>query len=82
MNLAQAIRVSANEAVAFVGAGGKTTALFQLARQLKPPVILSTTTHLGISQALLADRHIIVRSSEDLKIIWGFNLTAGDSGDW
>jgi len=69
MNLAQAIRVSGSEAVAFVGAGGKTTALFQLARQLKPPVILSTTTHLGISQAVLADHHIIIRSPEDLNKI-------------
>ncbi len=33
--------------VAFVGAGGKTTAMFQLARELTPPVIVTTTTHLG-----------------------------------
>jgi probable selenium-dependent hydroxylase accessory protein YqeC len=34
--------------VAFVGAGGKTTALFRLARELAPrPVLLTTTTHLA-----------------------------------
>lgn len=66
MNLVQATRLSGNACVALVGSGGKTTALFQLSRQLKPPVILSTTTHLGISQASLADQHFIVRSSEDL----------------
>jgi hypothetical protein len=40
--------------IAFVGAGGKTTALFQLAREL-PPVIVNATTHLGVWQSL-ADR--------------------------
>jgi molybdenum cofactor cytidylyltransferase len=66
MNLVQAIRLTGNEAVALVGSGGKTTALFQLARQLKPPVIVSTTTHLGIQQARFADLHFIVRTVDDL----------------
>ncbi|MGB7875024.1 MAG: selenium cofactor biosynthesis protein YqeC [Anaerolineales bacterium] len=45
--------------VAFVGAGGKSTAMFQLARELPPPVIVTATTHLGVWQTPLADRHII-----------------------
>ncbi len=34
MHLAAALRYSNHQIVAFVGAGGKTTALFQLAREL------------------------------------------------
>ncbi len=51
--------------VAFVGAGGKTTALFQLARELSP-CIVTTTTHLGAWQAKEADQHIIIRKQEDV----------------
>ncbi|MCP4138810.1 MAG: putative selenium-dependent hydroxylase accessory protein YqeC [Chloroflexi bacterium] len=51
--------------VAFVGAGGKTTALFQLARELSP-CIVTTTTHLGAWQAKEADQHIIIRKAEDV----------------
>jgi molybdenum cofactor cytidylyltransferase len=67
------------EGVALVGAGGKTTALFQLARELtlsggrrqaKPeaegPVIVTTTTHLHIDQIKLADSHWIGQKPEDL----------------
>jgi molybdenum cofactor cytidylyltransferase len=53
--------------VAFVGAGGKTTALFQLARQLPPPVIVTTTTHLSEAQASLADEHYVIRTLAELK---------------
>ena len=56
--------------IAFIGAGGKTTAMFQVARQLsmteKLPVIVTTTTHLGAWQILLADQHIIADSSAPL----------------
>ncbi|MBT3338763.1 MAG: putative selenium-dependent hydroxylase accessory protein YqeC [Anaerolineae bacterium] len=51
--------------VAFVGAGGKTTALFQAARELAP-CIVTTTTHLGAWQADAADQHIIIRKPEDV----------------
>ena len=54
------------EGVAFVGAGGKTTAIFQLARELTPPVLITTTTHLGTWQIPLADQHIIAREASDL----------------
>lgn len=57
------------ERVAFVGAGGKTTALFQLARELLPPVIVSATTHLGVWQIPLADRHIIAKTPAPLEAI-------------
>lgn len=63
MNLSRALRLHAdtNHAkVAFVGAGGKTSSLFQLARELPPPVLVAATTHLGAWQTKLADKHIIV----------------------
>lgn len=66
MNLVRALRISPGEAVALVGSGGKTTAIFQIARQLPPPVIVSVTTHLGILQARFADQHVTVHSADDL----------------
>jgi molybdenum cofactor cytidylyltransferase len=62
VNLLQAARLDGINRVAVVGAGGKTTALFQLARQSlaagRPNVLLSATTHLGVDQARWADRHL------------------------
>jgi molybdenum cofactor cytidylyltransferase len=66
MNLAQALRLETPACLALVGAGGKTTALFQLARQLPAPVIVTATTHLATSQLKLADRHLILRTGEDI----------------
>jgi molybdenum cofactor cytidylyltransferase len=43
--------------VAFVGSGGKSTALFHLAREYPPPVIVTATSHLEIFQAKRADHH-------------------------
>ena len=57
------------EEIAFVGAGGKTTAMFQLARELPPPVIVSATTHLGAWQIPLADKHIIATTPAPLEAI-------------
>lgn len=66
MNLVRALRLSGKERLAFVGSGGKSTALFQIARQLIPPVIVTATTHLAVSQARLADRWIIATSPEKI----------------
>ena len=67
LSLAKALRLSPTPPprVAFVGAGGKTTALFQLAREIAP-CIVTTTTHLGTWQADLANQHIIIRKPEDV----------------
>ena len=55
-------------AVGVVGAGGKTTAMFQLARDLAvtTPVIVTATAHLGVWQIALADQNVIARSARDL----------------
>lgn len=67
ISLSRALRLPPNPRLALVGSGGKTTALFRIARQLPPPVLVTTTTHLGVSQAVFADRHFILTSSEDLE---------------
>ncbi len=84
MNLAltQALRVNSSPCIAFVGAGGKTTAMFQVARQLTPPVIVTATSHLGAWQIPFADQHIIAGSpalSEEMEHgLQGVILVTGD----
>jgi molybdenum cofactor cytidylyltransferase len=67
LSLARALRIASSSCVAFAGAGGKTTAMFQLARELPPPVIVTATTHLGAWQTTLADQHIITETPEPLE---------------
>ncbi len=55
--LAQALGVGERPRVALVGSGGKTTAMFTLARELPPPVLVTTTTHLAPEQVRWADEH-------------------------
>ena len=69
MNLVRALRFDEVESMAFVGAGGKTTTMFQLARQLTPPVLVTTTTHIGTWQVKLADRHLIIDKDSQLDLI-------------
>lgn len=54
--LSQALRIDPGQVAAFTGAGGKTSALFACARELAPALV-TTSTHLGVWQAALADRH-------------------------
>ncbi len=83
MKLVDALRLVQPIQVAFAGAGGKTTAMFRLARQLPGPVFVTTTTHLGINQAVLADHHIIVENAKDIALLsldpsaQGVNLVTG-----
>jgi molybdenum cofactor cytidylyltransferase len=67
LSLAQALRVNSSPCVAFIGAGGKTTAMFQLARQLPSPVFITATSHLGTWQLKLADRHIIADTPDPIE---------------
>ena len=66
INLAGALRASKSSCIAFVGAGGKSSAMFQVAEGLSPPVILAVTTHLAISQTSLADRWVVAQAATDL----------------
>jgi len=67
LKLVRALRVNSSPVIAFAGAGGKTTAMFQAARQSKPPVIVTATTHLGTWQIPFADKHITAESPASLK---------------
>jgi molybdenum cofactor cytidylyltransferase len=70
MLLREALRLEALSCLAFAGAGGKTTALFQLAREViaggANRLILTTTTHLGVAQVQWADHHYTIHAPEDL----------------
>ena len=72
MNLAQALRLENTARLAFVGAGGKTSAMFAIASDLKRrkpaagPVLLTTTTHLAVEQCAIADSHFQVRSPDEV----------------
>jgi len=70
MRLVDGLRAENNSRIAFVGAGGKTSAMFRLARQLATPVICMNTTHLALDQARLADQHFIVTNPADLASIF------------
>jgi molybdenum cofactor cytidylyltransferase len=66
MNLSQSLRLSSTPRLAFVGAGGKTTALFRLAREYHSPVLVTTTTHLSQEQVRLGDQHYTITSPEQI----------------
>jgi molybdenum cofactor cytidylyltransferase len=73
-------RTSEPGALAIVGSGGKTTALFQLARELQAvnrqsSIVITATSHLGVWQIPLADRHILAESATDLADLPATGLT-------
>jgi molybdenum cofactor cytidylyltransferase len=55
-----------SQEIAFVGSGGKTTAIFRLARELPLSIIVTATTHLHVDQVRLADIHLIAEKLEDI----------------
>jgi len=75
-SLKNALGLGDTPRVAFVGSGGKSTALFHLAREYPPPVIITATSHLEVFQARLADQHFYYDDSLD----WNRTLPFGISG--
>ncbi len=64
MQLEQSLRCRDHDVIAFVGAGGKTTAMFRLADELAAHgkrVVLATTTRLFIAQAIEAQPVVAIR---------------------
>ena len=80
----RALRVGSAPRIAFVGAGGKTTSIFRLARQLPAPVLVSTSTHLAEYEKNYADKHICLLPGQpppQLSDIEGVTLVTGPSTD-
>ncbi len=69
LTLFKSLRLSSPPCVAFIGAGGKTTAMFHLASEFSPPVLVTSTTHLGTWQIPLADHHFVATSPNELSDI-------------
>jgi molybdenum cofactor cytidylyltransferase len=72
LSLAHALRLNPAACVAFIGSGGKTIAMFQVARALsndnrKSPVIVTATSHLGTWQLKLADQHIVADTPDPIE---------------
>jgi molybdenum cofactor cytidylyltransferase len=64
--LSGALRLPDVPRLALVGSGGKTTSMFRIANELRPPVLVTATTHLAESQTRLASQHFAVETSESL----------------
>jgi molybdenum cofactor cytidylyltransferase len=65
--LSDALRLPAAPRAVLVGSGGKTTSLFRIANEQRPPVLVTATTHLAESQTRLADQHFIVETRENMR---------------
>jgi molybdenum cofactor cytidylyltransferase len=62
MELSHALRIKPREVVAFVGGGGKTSAMFRLADELVAQgrrVVTTTTTRIFAAQIALAPQHVV-----------------------
>ena len=68
MRLSDGLRISGGEVIAFVGAGGKSTAIRRLVGELagRIPTVVTTTTKIALDQSDLAQEHLILESIEDL----------------
>ena len=66
MDLVKRFRLSEKSRIALVGSGGKTTLMFELARNFQSRVILSTSTHMTQDQLDGADRHLQVNDLGDI----------------
>lgn len=66
MDLNRRFRLNSNSKIALVGSGGKTTLMFQLARDFGGRVICTTSTHLALDQIGGADLHLVLKNLEDI----------------
>ena len=77
MQLSKALRISNSTVIAFVGAGGKTTAIFRMAQELAPALV-TTTTHLGAWQVSMANVHFAWKPDEpmpEMEATFGSGIT-------
>lgn len=73
MKLIDAVQLTGETRLAFVGAGGKTTAMFRLGKEWVKKhgttILLSTTTHLAEIELKAADHHYEVRHLADIEAL-------------
>lgn len=93
MRITQALRLPRLPLLAATGAGGKTSLLFQVGRELLAEqlgqggaVLITTTTHLASWQAASADQHIIIGKPEQIphlrdEIVPGLVLVTGPENE-
>jgi molybdenum cofactor cytidylyltransferase len=74
ISLRNALRVEEPCRLAITGAGGKTSLLFRLARELSGPVVVTTSTHLGREQVALADHHFTVHNLAEIEAVFQAGL--------
>jgi molybdenum cofactor cytidylyltransferase len=71
VRLADAREMSPDDVVAFVGGGGKTTAMFRLAAEMVEKggrVITTTTTHIFAAQIALAPTHVAATEATEASV--------------
>lgn len=66
MKFIDAIQPGSLARIAFTGAGGKTTTMLRLSRELTGPVLVTATTHLSTAQTRLADRWVEIRDASQV----------------
>jgi molybdenum cofactor cytidylyltransferase len=66
VNLYKALRLGPGQTAAFVGAGGKSAAIARLVNEIEGevPVVVTTTTHLGVEQSNWTQSHLVRYSSD------------------
>lgn len=73
MRLLDALDLQENTRLAFVGAGGKSGAMFRLARewvaQTGKGILLTASTHLAVAQLALADTHLVVNYMAEVEAL-------------
>ncbi len=67
MKLKDAFRLKQTDRIALVGAGGKSSTLFALAKDYSGPVILTTTTHLASAELAHADQVFEVNTIAEIE---------------
>lgn len=85
MRLLDGLRLDKTSRLAVVGAGGKSTILFNSAKEFGMPVVLAATAHLCTDQLKLADTHLIIERQVDVEIAFqkplkGITLLTGPVG--
>ncbi len=76
MKLSHALGLAGDETVAFISTGGKSCAIFTLAKELKQATVISMRTQIEVSQTAYCDDHKIISSIEEVDDL---ELTPGES---